>query len=48
MYEVDIEEGAEPVERYTSNLFYPICIGDVLEDTYRIEHKLGHGESSTV
>ncbi|KAN0072985.1 Protein kinase-like domain containing protein [Elaphomyces granulatus] len=48
---VEVEEGAEPVGRYTyctSDLFYPICIGDVLEDTYRIEHKLGHGESSTV
>ncbi|KAN0072755.1 Protein kinase-like domain containing protein [Elaphomyces granulatus] len=29
-------------------LLYPIRIGDVLEDTYRIEHKLGHGEKSAV
>jgi serine/threonine protein kinase len=27
---------------------YPICIGDVLEHTYRIEHKFGHDNFSTV
>ena len=33
-FEVQVEEGAEPVQRYTSGLFYPICIGDVLDDRY--------------
>jgi serine/threonine protein kinase len=28
--------------------YYPICIGDVLEHTYRIEHKFGHDNFSTV
>jgi serine/threonine protein kinase len=34
--------------RLNAGLFYPICIGDVLLQTYRIVHKLGHGESSAV
>ncbi|KAN0067863.1 Protein kinase-like domain containing protein [Elaphomyces granulatus] len=45
-YDVDWEP--EEPERYDSGLCYPICIGDVLIDTYRIEHKLGHGDFSTV
>ncbi|KAN0078905.1 Protein kinase-like domain containing protein [Elaphomyces granulatus] len=28
--------------------YYPICIGDVLNRTYRIDHKLGYGHFSTV
>lgn len=37
----DFEESAEPMERYLfSCLHYPICIGQVLDQTYRIEHKL--------
>ena len=50
--EEDIEETAEPWYRYdstrTSHVFYPICIGEVLDHRYRIEHKLGHGGFSTV
>jgi serine/threonine protein kinase len=38
----------EYVAKYGRDLFYPICIGDVLVQTYRIEHKLGHGDFSTV
>jgi serine/threonine protein kinase len=38
----------ESLGRYRLGLCYPICIGDVLKDTYRIEHKLGHGDFSTV
>lgn len=35
------ENGAEPRERYLfSGLHYPICIGQVLDQKYRIEHKL--------
>ena len=37
----DFEESAEPMERYLfSGLHYPICIGQVLDQAYRIEHKL--------
>jgi hypothetical protein len=42
-----LEEHTEPAERYDLGLYYPICIGDVLVQTYRIEHKLGHGGYST-
>ncbi|WEW61765.1 hypothetical protein PRK78_007259 [Emydomyces testavorans] len=43
--EFEIEESAEPLERYHQpGLYYPICIGEVLAQTYRIEHKLGHGK----
>ncbi|ATY58657.1 CMGC kinase [Cordyceps militaris] len=44
----DIEYLSEPIERYTDGIYYPICIGDVLADTYRIVHKLGWGGFSTV
>jgi len=47
-HECEVEDYTEPPQRYTAGLFYPICIGDVLLHTYRIVHKLGHGESSTV
>ena len=48
-----LEQYTEPAERYDLGLYYPICIGpicigDVLVQTYRIEHKLGHGGYSTV
>jgi serine/threonine protein kinase len=43
-----LEEETEPAERYDLDLYYPICIGDVLVQTYRIVHKLGHGGYSTV
>ena len=46
--ECDVEDAAEPAERYDEGLYYPICIGEVLVDRYRIEHKLGHGGFSTV
>jgi len=45
---LDVEEYAEIVNNYSRDLYYPICIGDVLVQTYRIEHKLGHGGFSTV
>jgi serine/threonine protein kinase len=45
---LDVEEYAEIVNDYSRDLYYPICIGDVLVQTYRIEHKLGHGGFSTV
>jgi serine/threonine protein kinase len=47
--EVDIEDEAEPLERYFSNTpYFPAHIGQVLNQRYRIEHKLGYGGFSTV
>ena len=46
--EYEVEESAEPVERYFEDSYYPIHIGQVIAQTYRIEHKLGHGGFSTV
>lgn len=50
--EADLEEVAEPWLKYdikeTSLVFYPICIGEILEERYLIEHKIGFGGLSTV
>ncbi|KAI6756061.1 hypothetical protein HG530_011797 [Fusarium avenaceum] len=46
--EGEVEDECEPVERYNEGLYYPVCIGEVLVNRYRIEHKLGHGGFSTV
>ena len=46
--ECELEEYAEPVERYDDCLYYPIRIGETLDREYRVEHKLGHGGFSTV
>jgi serine/threonine protein kinase len=46
--EADVEDASEPLERYEQGLYYPTCIGEVLAEKYRIEHKLGHGGFSTV
>lgn len=46
--EGDVEDVSEPVERYSQGLYYPVCIGEVLAERYRIEHKLGWGGYSTV
>lgn len=46
--ECDVEEVAEDPNRYIQGVYYPICIGDILADRYRVEHKLGHGGFSTV
>ena len=46
--EDDVEAEAEPRERYTEGLYYPVQIGDILDRRYRIEHKLGWGGYSTV
>ncbi len=48
-YWYEVEESAEPIESYHEEIsHYPICIGDIIAQTYRIEHKLGHGGFSTV
>ncbi|GKZ31873.1 hypothetical protein AbraIFM66950_000784 [Aspergillus brasiliensis] len=50
--EMDLEEVAEPWEKYdknrTSDVFYPIRIGDLMNQRYLVEHKLGSGGFSTV
>jgi hypothetical protein len=43
-----LDGNTEEHELYREGSFYPICIGDVLDDTYCIVHKLSHGRSSTV
>jgi hypothetical protein len=40
---------AEPLHRYRTGGYHPICLGDILKDgRYRILHKLGRGGYSTV
>ncbi|KFA74769.1 hypothetical protein S40288_06612 [Stachybotrys chartarum IBT 40288] len=46
--EFEIEYMAEPQDRYHEHRLYPLLIGEVLNNTYRVEHKLGHGGFSTV
>ena len=47
-----VDETAEPDYKYdakvASRVFYPICIGEVLDERYRVDHKLGQGGFSTV
>ncbi|CAI7611641.1 unnamed protein product [Penicillium glandicola] len=50
--EIDVEELAEPWSNYASEdntrVFYPIQLGELLNERYLIEHKLGYGGFSTV
>ncbi|KAJ5921318.1 hypothetical protein N7466_009644 [Penicillium verhagenii] len=50
--ELDLEELVEPWHRYETkdneNVFYPIYLGEVLNERYLVEHKLGFGGGSTV
>lgn len=46
--EDEIQMEVERVHLYEQGWYYPICIGDLLVNRYRIEHKLGHGGFSTV
>ncbi|KAJ5901253.1 hypothetical protein N7504_007246 [Penicillium tannophilum] len=47
--EAEIEDMAEPWDKYHSNdnsrVLYPICLGEVLDGRYVVEHKLGFGGS---
>ncbi|PGH09281.1 serine/threonine protein kinase [Blastomyces parvus] len=48
----DVEAMAEPWKRYdlsgTPHVFYPLCLGEVLDERYLVEHKIGFGGFSTV
>ena len=46
--EDEVEAEAEVPNRYSQGIYFPICLGDILVDRYRVEHKLGHGGFSTV
>ncbi|PYH72131.1 protein kinase family protein [Aspergillus vadensis CBS 113365] len=49
--EIDVEEYAEPWGKYdpeTQYAYYPISLGEILNERYLIEHKLGAGGFSTV
>lgn len=49
--ELDLEELVEPWHRYAKDNqypLYPIYLGEVLDDRYLVEHKLGVGGGSTV
>ncbi|KAI1025267.1 hypothetical protein LB504_010047 [Fusarium proliferatum] len=46
--EGEVKDVCKPIKRYEEGLYYPVCIGEVLIDRYRIEHKLGHSGFSTV
>ncbi|EER36760.1 protein kinase [Histoplasma capsulatum H143] len=49
--ELDLEEIVEPWHKYdmktTPHVFYPICVGEVLNKRYLVEHKIGSGGFST-
>ena len=44
----DFDELAENLARYRKGWYYPICLGEVLDERYQIQHELGHGGFSTV
>ena len=50
--EVDLEWIAEPWDKYdkkrTPHVFYPVRLGDLINERYLVEHKLGYGGFSTV
>lgn len=50
--EFDLEEVVEPWHKYdikeTLLVFYPICVGEMLNERYLVEHKIGSGGFPTV
>lgn len=47
-FEYQLIEGVERLERYRPGGYHPVLIDDVLNDRYRVVHKLGHGSYSTI
>ncbi|DAA74230.1 TPA_exp: Uncharacterized protein A8136_3728 [Trichophyton benhamiae CBS 112371] len=43
-----IDDSVELLERYLPGGYHPISIGDLLNNRYRVVHKLGHGTFSTI
>ncbi|KAF5568686.1 CMGC kinase [Fusarium napiforme] len=46
--EPDVEFACEDINLYPRGFCYPISIGEIIIERYRIIHKLGHGAFSTV
>ncbi|KAF5587536.1 CMGC kinase [Fusarium pseudoanthophilum] len=46
--EPDVEFACEDINLYPGGFCYPISIGEIIIERYRIVHKLGHGAFSTV
>lgn len=46
--ECDVETSAEPINYYNTNWYCPIYLGEVLNNRYIVENKLGWGGFSTV
>ncbi|KAF5536719.1 CMGC kinase [Fusarium phyllophilum] len=46
--EPDVEFACEDINLYPRGFCYPISIGEIIIERYRIVHKLGHGAFSTV
>jgi serine/threonine-protein kinase SRPK3 len=48
IYRYPFLDDIEEVERYRPGGFHPVDLDDVLNDKYKIVHKLGHGGSATI
>lgn len=46
--EIDIEDESEDPMQYLNGYYYPVFIGDLLNQRYQVVHKLGRGGFSTV
>ena len=46
--ECEVEDDSEPRNHYCRRYSYPVYIGEVLGEWYRIEHKLGWGGYSRI
>ena len=42
------DEEAEPAEDYAPGGYHPVALGDVYDERYEVQHKLGWGVYSTV
>ena len=46
--DIEVEEAAEDMGGYQPGMYYPICLGEVLVERFRVEHKISHSGFSTV